>query len=119
VADRDELFDRYGDAVDFEQMFIPTYDNLISVEDATFERQLQQLMQIMQQQQDYEIGTTMLRKAGRLLTKGRLNGKIPVSDDFVAYPIEWMLESQEFDEILRECGQSEKVLSDWKERGWL
>jgi hypothetical protein len=119
VADRDELFAQYGEAVDFEQMFISTYDNMIPVEDATFERQLQQLMQIMEQQQDYEIGTTMLRKAGRLLTKGRLNGKIPVSEDFVAYPIEWMLESQQFEEILRACGQSEEIISDWKERGWL
>ncbi|MDO6432934.1 hypothetical protein Q4E93_20160 [Flavitalea sp. BT771] len=119
VADRDELIDEHGDAVDFELMFIPTYENMIVVENATFERPLQQLMQIMEQREDYDPGTKMLRKTAWLLTKGKLNGKIPVSDDFVAYAIEWMLESQEFEEILRDCGQSEEVIMNWKGKRWI
>jgi len=90
---------------------------MISLDDSTFERPLQQLVQLMEQTSDYDIGTKMLRKAAWLLTRGRLEGKIPVSDTFVAYAIEWMLEGQEFEEILRECGQREEVIADWRARG--
>ena len=103
----------------FENLFTPNYLNLIHIDDKDLARPLQQLQQIMEKEEDWNRGTKMLRKAAFLLTRGKLKGKIAVSEDFVAYPIDWELEGQEFEEVLRDCGQSDEVIRHWKDSGWI
>ena len=119
LADREGAKEAWGEELDWEQLFLPGGRSFIQIEKGEMEEPLQQLMQIMQNSENYDIGTTMLRRAAYLLTRGRLNGKIAVSEDFVAYAIDWEVEGHEFEQILRECGQREEVIMDWKKRGWI
>jgi len=119
LADREDAMQAWGEELDWELLFLSPAEDLILMERGEMEEPLQQLMQIMQSSEDYKPGTTMLRRAAFLLTTGRLNGKIAVSEDFVAYAIDWELEGHAFEQILRECGQREEVIMDWKKRGWM
>lgn len=103
----------------FELLFISGYENLLNIDDTAVELPLQQLTQLMDAKEDFNLGTTMLRKTALLLTKNKLDGKLPVSDDFVAYPIDWEMEGQDFEEILMECGQTPEVIRDWRAKGLL
>ena len=53
------------------------------------------------------------------LPKNKLNGKVPVSDDFVAYAIDWEMDDEPFEEILLECGQTPEIIEEWKAQGLL
>lgn len=103
----------------FELLFLYGDSDLINADHETVERPLQQLMQLMDAKKDYDLGTTMLRKTALLLTQNKLNGKVPVSDDFVAYAIDWEMDDEPFDEILLECGQTPEIISAWKAQGLL
>jgi len=119
LADWDDIIAARGTEVDFTLLFIPGYETLLSMDAPALERPLQQLMQIIEQTKDYDLGRNMLRKTAFLLTRGKLNGKIAVNDNFIAYAVDWEGEGQEFEEILRDCGQSEEVIADWKKKGWI
>ena len=119
LAEWDDIIAAWGAEADFELLFIPSYETLLSMDAGGLEHPLQQMVQIMEQKDDYSLGMKMLRKAAYLLTRGKLNGKIAVSDHFVAYAIEWECEGHEFEEILRDCGLSEEVVTDWKIKGWI
>ncbi|MES1249046.1 MAG: hypothetical protein ABUL46_00100, partial [Chitinophaga rupis] len=120
LADWEDLIAAYGEELNFELLFLPSgAEDTVKMRQGPWARPLQELMQIMEQEEDYSIGRKMIRKSAFLLTRGKLNGKIAVSGDFVAYAIDWESDGHEFGEVLRACGQSEEVISDWKKRGWL
>lgn len=73
----------------------------------------------MDKEENFDLGTSMLRKTASLLTFHKLNQKIAVTNDFVAYAIDWELEGQEFEEILKDCGQSPKIIEAWKAKEWI
>ena len=103
----------------FELLFLSGSGELIRVDHEAVERPLQQLMQLMEAKENYEMGTTMLRKTALLLTQHKMDGKLPVGDDFVAYAIDWEMDDQPFEEILLECGQTPEVIQEWKAKGLL
>lgn len=102
-----------------ELLFITGYNNYIDIDSNVFEQQLQQLIQLMEEREDFDLGTDMLRKTASILTLNKLDQKIAVSDDFVAYAIDWEMEGQEFEEILKECGQSPEIIEEWKAKEWI
>jgi hypothetical protein len=119
MADMEDAIQAYGEELDWEILFLPRAEGLIFVKKSEMEEQLKQLIDIMEGSQNFKIGRIMLRRAAFLLTRGKLDGKIAVSEDFVAYAIDWEGEGHDFEQILRECGQREEVIADWKKRGWI
>jgi hypothetical protein len=103
----------------FELFFLSGSGELINVDHETIERPLLQLMQLMDAKENFNPGTTMLRKTALLLTQNKLNGKLPVSDDFVAYAIDWEMDGRKFEEILMECGQTPEIIQNWRAKGLL
>jgi hypothetical protein len=84
-----------------------------------FEREFRQFVQIIEREEKWDMGTAMLRKVAYLLTTGKMNNRIPVSDEFAAYAIDWESDMEEFEDILGECGVASSVIASWKDRGWL
>ncbi|SDF69938.1 hypothetical protein [Chitinophaga filiformis] len=84
-----------------------------------FERPFIQLMQIISREEKWEMGSVLLRKVAHILTTERLFGRLPVGEEFAAYAVDWGMEMEDFEDVLRECGVTGKVISSWKERGWL
>jgi len=66
---------------------------------------------------NYEAGRKLLQKTARLLTKNKLQGLISVTDDFVAFPIDWTL-TEDIGEILIKCGAKQNKVKQWKELNW-
>jgi len=119
LLEKEEITSHYKEADVFELLFISGFENLLYLEPDQFEYQLQQLTQLMEQNENYNLGTAMLRKAASILTLNRLDKKLAVSDDFVAYAIDWEMEGQEFEKILEECGQKPETIALWKTNKWI
>ncbi|SFD77581.1 hypothetical protein SAMN05518672_103170 [Chitinophaga sp. CF118] len=105
----------------FDLIFLSTEVShaYMEINPAGFERLFRQFIQIVEREEKWDLGTAMLRRVAYLLTTNKLNNKIPVSNEFAAYAIDWESEMEEFEDILLECGLSGSVISSWKERGWL
>jgi hypothetical protein len=91
----------------------------LEVKREQFERPFTQLMKIISKEEKWEMGSLMLRKVAHILTTGKLFGRIPVGDDFAAYAVDWGVEMEDFEDVLKECGATAKAIASWKERGWL
>ena len=124
LSEKEEIIQMNGDegmeGLDaFEMLFLSGSGDLIIIDHEAVERPLQQLVQLMEAKSDYDPGTTMLRKTALLLTQHKLDAKVAVSDDFVAYAIDWEMEGQQFEEILLECGQTSQIIEAWRAQGLL
>jgi hypothetical protein len=84
-----------------------------------FERPFTQLMTIISREEKWEMGTLMLRKVAHILTTGKLFGRIAVGEEFTAYAVDWSIEMEDFEDVLRDCGATAIAIKSWKERGWL
>lgn len=84
-----------------------------------FERPFTQLMKIISKEEKWEMGSLLLRKVAHILTTEKLFGRLPVGEEFAAYAVDWGVEMEDFEDVLRECGVTGKLISSWKERGWL
>ena len=117
--EREETIGKYGDPIFWEAIFLPNGHDLIPVDPTAFERPYQQLMQIMEETDNWNLGTNMLRRTARLLTLGRLDGRVAISEDFIAYPLDGEFEINDLSTILLECGLPRETLNQWKEKNWL
>jgi hypothetical protein len=107
---------------DIWQGLFSGFYELLHPDKSDFEKLFVQFMQIIQATEDYEMGRIMLRKTAALLTRSKLLGRIPVSDEFVTYAIDNHgegLEKEEFKDILKDCGLEEDIVEAWDDRGWL
>jgi hypothetical protein len=111
------LENRQGkDAFDF--LFIPPNYNDIYLDIAPIERAWLQFFEHVDKEKHWHLGEKMLRKTARLLTLGKLDGKLAVTDEFVAYALDGEFEINQLPEILLECGLPETILQEWKEKKW-
>lgn len=84
-----------------------------------FERPFTQLMKIISKEEKWEMGSLLLRKVAHILTSEKLFGRLPVGEEFAAYAVDWGVEMEDFEDVLKECGVPGKTITSWKERGWL
>ena len=75
--------------------------------------------QLLETKDNWEAGRKMLKQTARLLSASKLKEEIPVSADFIAFPIEWELEWEELEKILLQCGASKSTVKEWKMNGWV
>lgn len=87
------------------------------VQSNTAERLLQAFLGQVVKAGDYEIAKKMMQRTAWYLTTGKLDQKVTVSDQFIAYAVDWSLAPDEVDEILIACGMPEVQLNGWKEKG--
>jgi len=105
----------------FDLIFLATEldHGYIDVNRAKFERSFTQLMAIVSREEKWDIGSLMLRKVAYILTTQQLFGRIAVGKEFAAYAIDWSIEMEDIEDVLRECGATAQSVASWKERGWL
>jgi hypothetical protein len=60
----------------------------------------------------------MLRAAARRITL-RAGAELPVAEGFIAFAIDWELEGDEIEKILKDCGATARQIREWKENDWL
>jgi hypothetical protein len=68
--------------------------------------------------EDWDPGTSMLRKAA-LFIQQQLPQVIPIADCFAAFAIDWELEGDHFEAILKECGATDPKIAKLRSIGWL
>jgi len=121
VAFTKQISRQHPDEDIFDLIFLATeLDHAyLAIASEKFERPFTQLMQIISKEEKWEMGSVLLRKVAHILTSEKLFGRLPVGEEFAAYAVDWGMEMEDFEDVLRECGVTGKVISSWKERGWL
>jgi hypothetical protein len=121
LAFTDEITREHMDEDIFDLIFLSTEVShaYLHLDATRFERLFRQFIQIIEREEKWDMGTAMLRRVAYLLTTSKLNNRIPVSNEFAAYAIDWESDMEEFEDILGECGVSGAVIASWKDRGWL
>lgn len=76
--------------------------------------------QYVQSKEAWDKGSDLLIKTSRLLTENKLNGKIPVSDDFIVFAVDWSMipEADEIEDVLLRCGADRSNIKEWKKLKW-
>jgi hypothetical protein len=121
VAFTNKISKQHADEDIFDLIFLATEldHTYLDIASEKFERPFTQLMQIISKEEKWEMGSVLLRKVAHILTTEKLFGRLPVGEEFAAYAVDWGMEMEDFEDVLRECGVTGKVISSWKERGWL
>lgn len=86
---------------------------------ADLEKLYKEFYQRIEDADNWEAGAKMLLQTANLMTSSKLKGIIPVTEDFIAFSIEWMMEAPEFEKILSKCGASKANIKEWKKHGWV
>jgi hypothetical protein len=73
--------------------------------------------QRIEEEDNYETGRKLLLKTAKLLTENKLQGRISITDDFVAFPIDWTL-TEDLGELLLKCGAQKNKVKEWKSLNW-
>ena len=77
-----------------------------------------QLEQEIQAGSKWDVATRTLRDVARALTHHDWAGILDVTPDFVVFPIDWEMEGDHLEEVLRACARSGQV-EEWRKKGWL
>lgn len=101
----------------FNELMLYSDRDFTEVQSNTAERLLQAFLGQVVKAGDYEIAKKMMQRTAWYLTTGKLDQKVTVSDQFIAYAVDWSLAPDEVDEILIACGMPEVQLNGWKEKG--
>lgn len=73
---------------------------------------------LMSYKNDYEAGRKMLWQTSKIMTSNKLKGKVPVTDDFIVFSIEWSIDT-DIEEILLQCGAAKSNIRSWEKESWL
>jgi hypothetical protein len=76
-----------------------------------------EFMQRITQTANWEAGRRFSQQIARLMAQNKLNGKVPVTNDFVAMAIDWTL-TEDVGKILLKCGADKKKVKEWKNLRW-
>jgi hypothetical protein len=78
-----------------------------------------EFIEIIEGKEDWEAGRKMLMETGKLMTESKLNNTIPVTADFIVFPIEWAMDDHKLEKTLAICGAKKEHIKKWKKAGWL
>lgn len=104
-----------------EVFFHDKYDDSSPLDITSFEDYFAQMEQLMEEQDNWDIGRIALRRTAAILTETKLLGKIKTTTDFAAYAVDWTVEGgrEDLEEILLECGVKPETLDLWKEKKFI
>lgn len=103
---------------DEEGPFMAQPGDFISVDDENSEEEFTEFCRIIDEKESWNTATNMLRNVAKILTLSGLDYKIKVTDDFIAFPIDWELEGRELGKILIQCGADKAKVKEWKKLKW-
>ncbi len=74
--------------------------------------------QMIEKTDNWDAGVKMLTETAKLMTQSKLKGQVPVTDDFIVFPVEWPVDGEDVEKILFQCGASKANIKRWKEYKW-
>lgn len=78
-----------------------------------------ELEQHISQKDKHELGERLLLETSKIMTASCLQDLIPVSKDFLVFPIDWTLHDPPEEELLKACGASATQIKLWRKLRWL
>lgn len=114
-----EILEQSSDEDLLADLFITPETEYVAVPDDSFSRLYTAFINQVEDTNNYASATAMIRKVANLLTTNKLDGKVPVTPDFIAFAVDWSMapEDAELTEIMIECGMPAETLSKWQQRG--
>jgi hypothetical protein len=110
---------QYGEEKLLEQVILSGDHPLTTVSFNASERMMTAFIGEIEKSGNYEIAREMMHRVARYLTTGQLDKQVAVSDQFIAYAVDWSMAPENVGEILVDCGMPEVQLKDWEKRGIL
>ena len=101
-----------------EELFITGRQEL-NIDSSKFERLLTAFMNKVEESENYDLATNMIRKAAYLITTQKLTQKLNLSDDFIAFAVDWSLIPDDLPQMMLECGMTPERLKWWQSKGVL
>jgi hypothetical protein len=93
-------------------------DDYATLPQEDFEPDISDFTLQVHQSMKYDAGKKMMREAARQL--GALaREKLPTTDEFVAFAIDWEMEGDILAKVLVDCGARADLVKAWKKRRWL
>jgi hypothetical protein len=77
-----------------------------------------QLEQEIQAGSKWDTAARILRDVAAALTRHDWSGILDITPDFVVFAIDWEMEGDHLEEVLRACASKDQV-EEWKKKGWL
>jgi len=109
----------YGEEALLEQVILSGDHPLTMVSFDTSERLMKAFIGEIEKSGDYAAARKMMYSTAWHLTTSQLNKQVAVSDEFIAYAVDWSMAPENVGEILVSCGMPEAQLQDWQKRGIL
>lgn len=102
-------------------LFMETGSRHIPVKAEAYDRLYTAFMNKVEEEDDYEQATAMIRKVAYLLTTEKLAGVIPLAPGFIAFAVDWSMvpDEDELLEIMEDCGMSSATIAKWQKMGVL
>ncbi len=104
---------------DEEGPFMAQPGDFISVNDENIEEEFTEFCRMIDEKESWNAASNMLRNVARILTLSKLDNKIKVTNDFVAFAVDMELEGRELDKIIIKCGADKASVKQWKKLGWI
>lgn len=119
LKDQGRIIEKTGQADLLVELFIVSEKQYIPLVNKPYESLMTAFINIVEDNNDYESATAMIHKAGYLLTTERLWGKSALSEDFIAYPVDWSMapDNNELIETMLKCGMRKETLEKWQQLG--
>lgn len=114
--DQKEILDHTPKENLLEELFIAMGQDIRLAVDK-FDRLLTAFLNKVEEADDYQLATAMIRKAASLLTHQQLFSKGKVSDDFIAFAVDWSMIPDDLAQMMRECGMTSHTLEKWQKFG--
>jgi hypothetical protein len=108
-----------NDDMDYLLLNNEIYENITSKTESPklLKKDFKEFTQRMEAFDNYNWGRRFLIQISKILTQNKLEGLIPVTDDFVVFPIDWTL-TEDIGEILIKCGAKKSKVKEWKVLNW-
>jgi hypothetical protein len=78
-----------------------------------------ELEQHISQKDKQELGRKMLIETAKIMTTSRLKKAVPVTNDFLTFPIDWTLHSPPEAKLLKACGAGDPQIKLWRDLRWI
>jgi hypothetical protein len=77
-----------------------------------------QLEQEIQAGRKWDTAASILRDVAVALNQHDWSGILDATPDFVVFPIDWEMEGDQLEQVLRACTSDEQI-EEWRQKGWL
>jgi hypothetical protein len=84
-----------------------------------FNKDWGEFFQVVHSKENWKAARELLIKTARRITQSRLDGKVPVSEHFFAFPADWEMDMGQEAKLMIASGADKQKVKEWKKARWI